>query len=287
MLLVVGVVARGVHEGIEAVCSRLMPALVVILVVLLGYVAVTGGLGRSLAFLFRPDFHKLTVPAVLEALGHAFFTLSLGMGAMVTYGSYLERDVNVVRDGVAVAVLDTVIALLAGAVIFSVVFSQGMEPSQGPGLVFVTLPDLFALMPGGTIVAIAFFFLVLFAAWSSGISLLEVVVAYFVDEHGLSRKAASWILGGVIWGLGLGSAFSGEFLDLLDNVTTRYMLPLGGLLLAIMAGWLLTREDREAGFLGLGAPGKRLAAGWTFVIRYVTPVLVLIVLLAKLGAFGE
>jgi NSS family neurotransmitter:Na+ symporter len=288
MAMVTVVVARGVHEGIERICSRLMPALVGILVALLVYVAFTGGLARSASFLFRPDFGKLSGEAVLEALGHAFFTLSLGMGAMVTYGSYLSRDVNVVRDGVAVAVLDTLIALLAGLVIFSVVFAHGLEPGAGPGLVFVTLPGLFTDMPGGVVVGIAFFFLLLFAAWSSGISLLEVVVAYFVDEHGFSRVRASWLFGGAIWVLGIGSAMSGGILDFFDNLTTRYMLPLGGLIIAIIAGWLLRRADRDAGFRALPS-GEFLAASWTFLIRFVTPVLVLLVILTKMGVlrFGE
>ena len=288
MLLVVLVVARGVHEGIERVCSLLMPALIGILVALLAYVAITGGLAQSAAFLFRPDFSKLSGEAVLEALGHAFFTLSLGMGAMVTYGSYLSRDRHVVRDGVAVAVLDTAIALLAGLVIFSVVFAHGKEAAAGPGLVFVTLPDLFVDMTGGVFVGIAFFFLLLFAAWSSAISLLEVVVAYFVDEHGFSRARASWLFGLAIWVLGLGSAASGEVLDFFDNLTTRYMLPIGGVLIAIIAGWMMNREDREAGFLGFEG-GAFLARSWTFLIRFVTPVLVLLVILAKMGLlrFGE
>ncbi len=283
MLLVIGVVARGVHEGIEFLCSRLMPALVGILLLLLVYVGLTGGLALSVEFLFRPDFSKLSGEAILEALGHAFFTLSLGMGAMVTYGSYLKRDTYVVRDGVTVAVLDTVIALLAGMVIFSVVFAAGMEPGAGPGLVFVTLPDLFLDMPGGTLFGVAFFFLLLFAAWSSGLSLLEVVVAYFVDEHGFSRTAASWLFGALIWGLGLGSAVSGDFMDFFDNLTTRYMLPLGGLIIAVIAGWLLRPADREAGFLSLGDAGTPLARAWTLIIRFVTPILVLVVLLAKMG----
>jgi NSS family neurotransmitter:Na+ symporter len=288
MLLTIVIVSRGVHEGIERACSLLMPGLIAILLVLLVYVGFTGGLAESWRFLFRPDFHNLTGDGMLEALGHAFFTLSLGMGAMITYGSYLERDTNVLRDGVAVAILDTVIALLAGLVIFAVVFAAGKEPGAGPGLVFVTLPDLFASMPGGRLVGTAFFFLLLFAAWSSAISLLEVVVAFFVDELKLPRARASWIMGGVIWAIGLGCALRAPMLDFLDNLTTRYMLPIGGLLIAVAAGWVVSREDREAGFLGFGANGRPLAAGWTGLIRFVTPVAVLLVLLRQAGliSFG-
>jgi len=279
MFLTMAVVVRGVHEGIERVCSRLMPALIGILILLLVYVAFSGGLAQSVSFLFRPDFSKLSGEAVLEALGHAFFTLSLGMGAMITYGSYLREDSFVLRDGVAVAILDTVIALLAGLVIFAVVFDRGAEPAAGPGLVFVTLPDLFATMPGGQLFGVAFFFLLIFAAWTSAISLLEVVVAYFIDEHGLSRTRATWLFGGAIWLLGLASAIWGPVLDFLDNLTTRFMLPIGGILIAIAAGYFMKRGDREAGFAGRPV----LAMIWTVLIRFVSPVLVFAVILSKMG----
>jgi NSS family neurotransmitter:Na+ symporter len=289
MLLTILVVAHGVREGIEGACKKLMPALLGILVLLLVYVGFTGGLKESTRFLFKPDFGKLTGEAILEALGHAFFTLSLGMGAMVTYGSYLESEKNVVRDGVAVAVLDTIIALLAGLVIFAVVFQGHGEAGAGPGLVFETLPDLFRVIPAGQVIAIAFFVLVIFAAWSSGISLLEVVVAYFVDEHRVSRKAASWLTGLVIWFIGLFSAWRGNVFDFMDDLTTRYMLPIGGLCIAIFAGWVMHRVDRESGLVTLGNLGRSLVPVWTITIRFITPALVLIVLLSKMGVirFGE
>lgn len=279
MLITIVVVAQGIQKGIERACSILMPSLIGILLILLVYVGVTGGLGDSLAFLFRPNFADLTPGGMLEALGHAFFTLSLGMGAMITYGSYLGKDSHVLRDGVAVAILDTVIALLAGTVIFAVVFAAGKEPGAGPGLVFVTLPDLFQSMPGGGFFAVAFFFLLIFAAWSSAISLLEVVVTFFVDEAKMSRTAAAWGLGLVTWGLGMAVAFHGPLLDFLDNLTTRYLLPGGGLVIALIAGWMLSKQDREAGFAGANV----LAAGWTFIIRFLTPVAVALVLLQKMG----
>ena len=144
------------HRGIEFLCKTLMPVLFLILVLMVGYVAFTGGLDQSLTFLFRPDFHKLTSSAVLEALGHAFFTLSLGMGAMVTYGSYLKEERRVIRDSVAIALLDTLVALLAGTVIFAMVFEHGRNPSAGPGLLFQTLPALLTNMPGGAVVAACF-----------------------------------------------------------------------------------------------------------------------------------
>jgi NSS family neurotransmitter:Na+ symporter len=266
-----------------------MPLLFAILVAMLGYVAYTGGLDQSLAFLFRPNFHKLTSSAVLEALGHAFFTLSLGMGAMVTYGSYLKEERRVIRDSVAIAALDTIVALLAGSVIFAVVFHAGLEPSAGPGLLFQTLPALFVKMPGGAFVATVFFGLVVFAAWSSSISLLEVVVAYFADEWKWPRWVASWGLGAGIWVLGLGCAGvmigSTALLDGLDDLVSRYMLPIGGLLIAIAAGWLVLPEDGLSGFRHMVKSGATFGAIWRVLIRFVTPVMVTLVLLWQIGAF--
>jgi neurotransmitter:Na+ symporter, NSS family len=289
MLMTIGVVTLGVHRGIEFLCKTLMPMLFIILVALVGYVAYNGGLDQSLEFLFRPNFHKLTSSAVLEALGHAFFTLSLGMGAMITYGSYLNEERRVIRDSVAIAALDTIVALLAGMVIFAVVFKAGLEPSAGPGLLFKTLPGLFVKMPGGLFVASVFFGLVIFAAWSSSISLLEVVVAYLVDEWRWPRWLASWGLGGCIWLLGLGCAGvwigSSALLDGLDDLVSRYMLPIGGLLIAIAAGWLILPEDGLSGFRHMVKTGAALGAIWKFLIRYVTPVMVTLVLLWQVGAF--
>jgi NSS family neurotransmitter:Na+ symporter len=260
-----------------------MPALVLMLIGLLGYVTFTGGLGQSAEFLFKPDFSKLTAEAVLEALGHAFFTLSLGMGAMVTYGSYLKSEKRIVSDGVVIAALDTAIALMAGLVIFAVVFSAGKDAGAGPGLLFETLPSLFVEMPGGQYVAIAFFLLVFFAAWSSAVSLLEVVVSVFIDERKWTRGQAAWVMGALIWGTGLASARSAETFGKLDDLTTQYFLPLGGLAIAICAGWVLTKQDRESGFAALGESGAPLAKLWTFTIRYVTPLLVAAVILWKVG----
>lgn len=289
MLMTIGVVTLGVHRGIEFLCKTLMPLLFVILVALLGYVAYTGGLDQSLSFLFRPDFHKLTSSAVLEALGHAFFTLSLGMGAMVTYGSYLNEERRVIRDSVAIAALDTIVALLAGTVIFAVVFDAGKEPSAGPGLLFQTLPALFVEMPGGGFVAAVFFGLVVFAAWSSSISLLEVVVAYFHDEWKLPRWVASWGLGAGIWLLGLGCAGvligSTVLLDRLDDLVSRYMLPVGGLLIAIAAGWLVLPQDGLSGFRHMVKSGRALGLIWQMLIRFITPVMVTLVLLWQIGVF--
>ncbi len=291
MLLTIGVVTLGVHSGIEFLCKTLMPLLFAILVAMVGYVAYTGGLDESLTFLFAPDFGKLSSSAVLEALGHAFFTLSLGMGAMVTYGSYLNEERRVIRDSVAIAALDTIVALLAGTVIFAVVFDANLEPSAGPGLLFQTLPTLLVKMPGGALVASVFFVLVVFAAWSSAISLLEVTVAYAVDEFKLPRWLAAWGIGACVWLLGVACA-TGVTLgntplqDGLDDLVSRYMLPIGGLLIAIAAGWFVLPEDSLSGFRHLPRSGPTLGIVWQFLIRFVTPVLVSLVLLWQAGLFN-
>ncbi len=299
MLMTVGVVMLGVHRGIEFLCKTLMPVLFLILVAMVGYVGFTGGLDQSLAFLFRPDFHKLTSSAVLEALGHAFFTLSLGMGAMVTYGSYLKEEQRVIRDSVAIAALDTLVALLAGAVIFAIVFEAGLKPSEGPGLLFKTLPSLFVKMPGGAIVAPVFFGLIVFAAWSSAISLLEVTVAYLVDEWKVPRVFAAWGMGILIWALGVACAIGVTVAwestpdkpytlqDGLDDLVSRYFLPIGGLLIAIAAGWLTLPEDMLSGFRHMKKTGPVFSSVWRVLIRYVAPIMVVMVLLSKAGLFAK
>ncbi len=283
MLMTISVVVGGVQSGIERACKVLMPALFAILLGLLAYVGITFGLTDALTFLFVPDFSKLSAEAVLEALGHSFFTLSLGMGAMITYGSYLPDERSIIRDGVVVAILDTTIALVAGVIIFTVVFAMDKEPQAGPGLVFVTLPDLFATIPGGTAVAIAFFFMLVFAAWSSAISILEVVVSFIVDEFSLPRPAVTALAGASIWLAGVACAVFPSVLDFGDQITTNYMLPGGGLLVAIVAGWMVPEADRRAGFAPFGAAGAILEPLWTWVTRIVTPVLVAVVIVWKVG----
>jgi len=283
MLMCIGIVIGGVKSGIERWSKILMPGLFAILIglALYGLIATRGG-GLALSFLFKPDFHKLTAEGVLSALGHAFFTLSLGMGAMITYGSYMRRGSNLVRDAVAVSVLDTVVALIAGIAIFSMVFHFGMEPGQGTGLIFTTLPVLFEQT--GPLVSVPFFILLTFAAVTSGISLLEVVVSYFVDERGWSRVAATLIMGGAIYLIGLLSAISAlkvpftddrGWFDFFDVLTTNYMLPIGGFLTCLFVAWVMKDADRIDEFGSSGFLYKALK----FFLRYVTPVAVLVVIL--------
>jgi NSS family neurotransmitter:Na+ symporter len=305
MVMTTVVVARGVRGGLEQAVRFLMPALFVLLLVMVGYAMsaeYADELGQApgdspfmagLNFLFVADFSKISGNGVLVALGHAFFTLSLGMGAIMVYGSYLPKNVSIARTSITIAVMDTLVALLAGMAIFPIVFANGLEPGAGPGLIFNTLPIAFGRMPGGVFFGSLFFLLLTFAAWTSAISLIEPVVAWLVENRGHSRTYAATLSGGVVWLLGVGSVFSfniwsGEeyqlfgktFFDILDYLTANIMLPLGGLLIALFAGWRVRRAtcvDEVA--LGT-APAFNL---WYFVIRYISPVAVVLIFLKAIG----
>lgn len=248
MILCVLVVFRGIKGGIERWNRILMPTLFVIILLLVGRGITLEGSEKGIAFLFAPDFSKLNTEGMLTALGHAFFTLSLGMGAMMTYGSYLDKDENLLKSALMIIVLDTVVALLAGTAIFTAVFAMGFEPAAGPGLVFYVLPGIFALMPGGLFVAILFFLLLSIAAVTSGVSLLEVVTAYFIDQKGWSRHRATIVFAAIIFLLGVPSALSFGLLsdfhilgmtifDLLDYFSFKYLLPLGGFFMLLFVAF--------------------------------------------------
>ncbi len=304
MGLTVGIVMLGVREGLERWIEILMPLLLLLLLVLVVYGLSAGDAARGLDYLFHPHWAKLvtnsagqyTPRPMLEAMGHAFFTLSLGMGAMITYGSYLGDHESIPVSATVVALLDTFIALLASIAIFTILFRYDLDPTAaGPGLVFQILPLAFAKMPGGRIMGTAFFLLLSFAALTSAISLLEVVVAHFIDDRGWPRKRATLFAGSVIWAFGLLSAFSynllrgaslfedkeGKPMPLLDSIdllATNYMLPIGGLLIALFAGWHLSREQTARQLAGNGRH-PAFFSGWRFVIRFVTPVAVTLVVL--------
>jgi NSS family neurotransmitter:Na+ symporter len=251
---------------------------------LLIYALQTDGVAAGLEFLLRPQWEKLGPAAVLEALGQALFSLSIGMGVMLTYGSYLSRQTNLVWATFFVCAGDTLVAIFSGFVIFPLVFSFALEPSAGPGLIFRTLPIAFAQLPAGYLVAFAFFVLLSFGALTSAISLLEVVCAYFVDERGWSQGKASWTLGGVIFVLGIPSALGERFLGFMDGLATNYLLPTGALLIAVFTGWVLTRDERREEF-STGEISPLPFIGWSFLIRFVSPVAVVLIFLHQLRLF--
>ncbi|NOX75080.1 MAG: sodium-dependent transporter [Gammaproteobacteria bacterium] len=291
MLMTMLVVARGVKKGLEMAVRWLMPALFVLLLVMVGYAINSGEFMRGASFLFSPDFSKLTANGVLIAMGHAFFTLSLGMGAIMIYGSYMPGDASIAKTSMAVAIADTAVALLAGLAIFPIVFANNLEPGAGPGLIFQTLPIAFGQMPGGTFFGSLFFVLLVFAAWSSAISLIEPAVAWLVENRRWSRIKASVICGMATWVVGLGTVLSFNlwegytlwgktFFDLLDYLTANIMLPLGGLFIAIFAAWVMSRESTRDE-LELGDGGAYPL--WRFMVRFVTPLAVIIVFFNAIG----
>ncbi len=284
MLVTTVVVSRGVEAGIERASKVLMPALFGLVLVLLGFSLTSPGAPEGLAFLLNPRFDELGWSGVLAALGQAFFSLSLGMGAMITYGSYLEVDQSIVRSAFLIAAADTCLAVLAGLVIFPLVFTFGLEPGAGPGLVFITLPKAFALMPASSFLSTGFFALLTFAALTSAISLLEVVVAFFVDEFQWSRPQASWVAGGLIFALGVPSAVVGGFLDAMDGLASDWMLPIGGLFIGLFAGWTLGGDEARNGYRGKGSSLAGFAA-WRFCVRYAAPAAVGIILVQSLVRF--
>jgi NSS family neurotransmitter:Na+ symporter len=305
MLMTMFVVAKGVKAGLEKAVTYLMPALFILLVVLVGYAMNTGSFAQGLDFLFTPNFYKLVHSCrvvegleqcevsgspLLVAMGHAFFTLSLGMGAIMVYGSYMPKKASIAGSAILIALLDTLVALVAGMAIFPIVFSNGLEPGAGPGLIFQTLPIAFGAMPGGQFFGSLFFILLVFAAWSSAISLIEPAVAWLVENRDMTRIRASVWLGLFTWFLGLGTIFSFSlwsevklfdktFFDLLDYLTANIMLPLGGLLIAIFSGWLMKQGSSRDEF-AMHPLGYRL---WWNLIRYISPLAVVLVFLNAIG----
>ena len=293
LILTVLVVRGGVAGGIERIAKVLMPVLFVLLVVLaITAMTLPGGMD-GVSYLFAPDFSELNLSVVMSALGQALFSLSLGMGAMITYGSYFPDDANLWQSGVFVGICDTVIAILAGLIIFPALFSQGMDPQGGPGLVFITLPTIFSAMPAGQIVGTAFYFLLAIAALTSTISLLEVVVCYFVDERGWSRTMAAWVLGGVCLVLAIPSALSQgavpalgangifgawDFLTLNNNIWGNYSLSIGAIMICLFVGWKWgIPKAMEA--LELGNHPMPATSLWGFLVKFVCPIAVFIVLI--------
>ncbi len=285
MATTIAVVARGIEAGIERASKILMPLLFAFLLVLLGYALTSPGAGEGLAFFLTPRFGDLGWAGVLAALGQAFFSLSLGMGAMITYGSYLEQEHSVVKAAGLIVAMDTAIAILAGLVIFPLVFTYGLDPSAaGPGLVFVILPEAFIRMPASSMLATLFFALLLFAALTSAISLLEVVVAYLVDQFGWTRARASWSAGIVIFALGVPSAVSSGFLGWADWIASEVMLPIGGFLIAVFVAWVLPLSTVRSQYEGASGVRGGFRA-WRFCVRFVAPVAVAVILLQKVGLF--
>ena len=283
------IVSKGVNQGLERVTRIMMPGLLLMLFALDFYALGSGGFGEGMEFLFKPDFSRLTAESVLVAMGQAFFSLGLGMGSIMVYGSYLPDHVSIARSTVFVAFMDTLVALMAGVAIFPIVFSNQLLPGMGPGLIFETLPIAFGQMPGGTLFGTLFFILVFFAAITSAIALIEPAVAWLTENRGLNRSRASLYAATACWTLGLGtllsfnnwstvSWFGKNIFELIDFITADLMLPAGGILIALFAGWIMNQRESEKE-LELGSRYRY----WQILTKYVAPASVFIVFAHAMG----
>lgn len=291
MCLTMGVVAHGVNSGLERANNILIPALFAILLILLGYSMSVGDMQAAYHFMFSLDFSKITPVAVLSALGHAFFSLSLGMGSVMVYGSYLQRNVSIARTTIYIALADTMLGLLVGLAIYALVFANNLAPNAGPGLIFQTLPIAFGHMPWGSLIATLFFMLVAFAAWTSAISLVEPTIAWIVENTSISRKVSATALGFAVWLLGIAVVlsfndwqhikivFDLNIFETLDKLTSTILLPLGGLLMAIFAGYFM-KKDHVQDELNLNNQGFKL---WRITNNYISPIAIIAVFLYLFG----
>lgn len=291
MLTTVFVVALGVEAGLERAVRVLMPALILLMLVLLVYGMLQGSFQEGVRFMFEPRFEDLSPQGVLEALGQAFFTLSVGMGAIMAYGAYLPNEESIVTTSMAVVIADTSIALLAGLVIFPIAFANGVEPGAGPGLVFQSLPLAFGQMEAGVLVAVAFFVLLTFAALTSAISLMEPAVTFFIEQLGFRRVGATLTVGAIIWALGILTVLSfgpwsewtfaqGTIFDNIDYLTNNIMLPLGGFAIVVFAGWFMASNSTADELDPVCGIRYRL---WRFSARYLAPIAILLVMLNAVG----
>lgn len=287
-----GIILMGVQKGIERSSKILMPLLFVILIFLAISAILLPNSSAGLAFYFRMDFASVTPNVILSALGQAFFSLSLGMGCMITYGSYIQKDANLPKIAMQTSVLDTLIAILSGLIIFPAVFSLGIDPAQGPRLVFITLPAVFGQMPGGYIIAILFFILLTVAALTSTISLMEVIAAYVTEERGWSRrKVVVWmsvilIVTSILCSLSLkGDTVlkigDVNLFDLFDYLTSKFLMPFGGLCVALFVGWYMKKDDVRMELLN----GKESMwfSVYMFLLRYFVPLAIILIFLNELG----
>lgn len=292
MTATMAIVVRGVESGLEKSARFFVPILFVLLVLLVGYAMTKETYYfQGLHFLFSPDFSKLSGDSVLVAMGQAFFSLGLGMGAIMMYGAYLPKDISIAKTSIIIAAADTVVALLAGIAIFPIVFANGLTPADGPGLIFKTLPIAFGNMTGGWIVGILFFVLLFFAALTSAVSLIEPAVTWLIEARKVDRYTACLWSGLLTWALGVAVAlsfnvwsgfklFNQNLFGLVDYVTSNLMLPIGGFCIAVFVGWIMKQEDSESE-LALSQP--HFYKMWKFSVCYIAPAAVFLVFLDVVG----
>jgi len=289
----------GVAKGIEKWNKILMPALAVIIIVLIIRSLTLPGSLEGIKFLFYPDFSKITIKTLLDALGHSFYSLSVGMAIMITYGSYIRKDEDLVQSSVTVCVLDTAAALMSGVAIFPAVFALGFEPDSGAGLAFITLPKAFATLPGGQIFAVLFFLLLTVAALSSMMSLLEVIVAFFVDEFHINKKKILIVLVVLLFVLGIPShlsfgpmadfkIFGLTYFDFMDKFSANVLIPITGLLTAVFVIFRFgVKSSHDELLCSCKNPKGLLIRSYPVLIKYIVPISVIFILLNATGVFSR
>jgi NSS family neurotransmitter:Na+ symporter len=291
------IVGRGLQDGIEKAVKTLMPSLFAMMLVMIAYAAYAGDFAAGLGFLFNVDFSKITGEVVLAAVGQASFSISVAMGLMMIYGAYVPKGVSLTRSAFIIAGTDTLIALLAGLMIFPLVFANGLDPAEGAGLIFKTLPTAFVQMPGGRVFGSLFFLLLAFAAITSIIAILEPIVAYAQDKWAMTRRNACVVFGFLAWLIGLATVFSFNvwagftpldmipaledktLFDLIDYFTANILMPLGAILIAIFVGWRMNRDDLTE---ELPVMGPTLFKAWLLMIRVVVTIALLAILVSGL-----
>jgi NSS family neurotransmitter:Na+ symporter len=292
MVISVVVVVRGIAHGIERLATYLMPCMFLILLILLAYSATTPEFGQSLSFMFSFNYSMLSANGVVVALGHAFFSLGLAQSVMVAFGSHLPPKAALTQAAFIVSILDTVVALAVGVIIFAIVFSNGLEITSGPGLVFESLPVAFGRMPFGGFIGDAFFVMLMLAAWSSSVGLLVPPVERLQVRHGISRARSTYLVGAAAWLIGILCALSFSSLAdfrpfgdmtiyrFLDYLTSSILMPVTGVLVAIFAGWIVSKHV-SAKELQLG--NRAMFGAWRFLVRYIVPVIVVIILITSVA----
>ncbi|WP_273717041.1 sodium-dependent transporter [Alkalihalobacillus pseudalcaliphilus] len=297
MIMTIYVISKGVQAGIERASKIMMPALLILLLIIAIRSLTLEGASEGIQFLLKPEWSNISSDTVLFALGQAFFSLSLGVSVMVTYSSYVSKSQNLPLTASVIGIMNILVALLAGLIIFPGVFTFGLEPSEGPALIFVVLPTIFNQMPLGQVFMFAFFLLFFFAALTSAFSLLEIIVATFSKGKPKKRQKLSWNIGLIILFVGVPSAlsygiladvqlFGRTFFDLLDYLTSNILLPLGALLVALFISWKVPKE-RLLNEMKQGAHiGNRFFAIWYLLVKFLIPLAILIIFLDVLGGFS-
>ena len=294
MALTAVIIMAGVQKGIEKYTKILMPVLLVLLIALVIRSITLPGAEKGINFLFKPDFSKITASTVLEALGQAFFSLSIGMGTLITYGSYMQKKDNLGSTAFSVAFADTFIAIMAGLAIFPAVFAFNINPNEGAGLVYITLPNIFQQMPGGYFFSLMFFILLGVAALTSTISVLEVIVAFFVEELKLKRKYATWLATSSVSVLGIMCVLSSSSMadvkifgltvfDLLDFTSANILLPLGGLFIVLFVAWYLGKKEAKRELSNDGTLRAGYVPLYMFIIKFIAPLAIAFIFLQGVG----